>query len=65
MRMFINWIVELIPWVGALPLLTIGWILTVWADRHPTGTLAKAAALASTAQGKAALAKGGAATKGV
>ncbi|OGZ52581.1 MAG: hypothetical protein A3B25_03940 [Candidatus Ryanbacteria bacterium RIFCSPLOWO2_01_FULL_48_26] len=65
MRQFTCWLIELIPWVGALPLLTIGWGLTVWADRHPAGVVAKAGALAGTAQGKGALAKGGAKTKGV
>ncbi|MEK7507640.1 MAG: hypothetical protein AAB602_00965 [Patescibacteria group bacterium] len=63
-RQLVCWILELIPYVGALPLLTIGWGLTVWADHHPSGALAKTGAIAGTAQGKKALAKGGAKTKG-
>src|SRR3989344_5805796 len=65
MRQFVCWLVELIPWVGALPLLTIGLALTVWADRHPSGALAKAGALAGTLKGKKMASAGAAKTKGV
>jgi len=52
MRQLISWVVELVPWVGALPLLTLGWGLTVWADRHPSSALAKAGEVASATKGK-------------
>lgn len=32
---------EVIPYVGALPLKTIGVLAVIWADRHPEGTVAK------------------------
>jgi hypothetical protein len=54
MRMLVAWLLELIPWAGALPLLTIGFGLTVWADRHPSGIVAKAGAVAGAAKGKGA-----------
>ena len=41
MTQLIAWVIELFPWVGALPLLTIGWFLTVWADRHPASFFAQ------------------------
>ncbi len=28
-------ILECIPYIGALPAATIGWLITVWLDRHP------------------------------
>ena len=49
-RYVVTWILELIPWVGGLPLKTIGFAMTVYLDRHP-----KLAAVAE----KAAAAKGG------
>src|SRR3972149_2079295 len=52
MRQLVCWVIELIPWLGALPLLTVGWGLTVWADHHPSGALAKAGAVAGAAKGK-------------
>lgn len=49
-RYLATYILELIPYVGNLPLLTLGFILTIYLDRNP-----KAAA----AVGKIAAAKGG------
>ncbi len=46
------WIAELVPWLGALPLLTLGWGLTEWADRHPKSVVAKASQTAATVTGK-------------
>ncbi len=39
-------ILECIPYVGALPNATIGWLITVWLDHHPAmaAPLEKAAA---------------------
>lgn len=34
--------IELIPYVGFMPLKSVGWGLVTWIDRHPEGTLAKA-----------------------
>ncbi|MEK7180845.1 MAG: hypothetical protein AAB738_00735 [Patescibacteria group bacterium] len=45
------WILELIPWLGGLPLKTIGFGVTVYLDRHPTKL--------TTAAQKMASAKGG------
>lgn len=56
-RYLVSWIAEFFPYVGALPLLTIGFVLTVYLDHHPK--LAKVAAVAAGATAKAA---GGAAT---
>lgn len=39
--------VELIPYVGFMPLKSFGWGMVVWVDRHPEGRLAKAAQLVS------------------
>ena len=52
MRQLFCWLIELFPWVGALPLLSVGWGLTVWADRHQEGLIAKAGEVAAIAQGK-------------
>ncbi|MEK7077453.1 MAG: hypothetical protein AAB967_04465 [Patescibacteria group bacterium] len=52
MRQLITYVVELLPWVGALPLLTVGWGLTVWADRHPESMLAKVGEAAALARGR-------------
>ena len=53
MRQLICWVLELIPWVGdILPLFTVGWILTVWADRHPSGLAAKTVSVVQTARGR-------------
>lgn len=49
-RYVVTWAIELIPWVGGLPLKTFGFAMTVYLDRHPK--------LAAVAQ-KAAVAKGG------
>ncbi|TSC95819.1 MAG: hypothetical protein Athens101426_590 [Parcubacteria group bacterium Athens1014_26] len=42
--MLISSILELIPFFNGLPISTIGWIITIWLDRHP-----KAEALVKTA----------------
>ncbi|MBI2623299.1 MAG: hypothetical protein HYW65_01865 [Candidatus Liptonbacteria bacterium] len=60
-RQLITWIGELFPYVGALPLLTAGWLWTTWADWHPEGLGAKTLAVAETA---ASAAKGGGGGKG-
>lgn len=41
-QMLIANLLEAIPYVGALPLATIGWLVTVWIDHHPKGIAAKA-----------------------
>ena len=43
--MWISNILETLPYVGALPNATIGWIITVWMDRYPE-TSAKLASVA-------------------
>ena len=51
----IAWLAELVPWLGALPLLTAGWGLTWGADAYPESRLgqaiSKAASLAPTSKG--------------
>jgi len=39
---------EFIPYVGALPLKTVGILTVLWIDRHPEGSLAKAASTIPT-----------------
>jgi len=34
-------IIEIIPYVGALPAATVGWLATVWLDRHPESAVTK------------------------
>lgn len=34
-------LLELIPYLGALPIRTLGVALVIWADHHPEGTVAK------------------------
>ncbi|MBI2024519.1 MAG: hypothetical protein HYT03_00290 [Candidatus Harrisonbacteria bacterium] len=50
---------ELIPYVGALPLRTVGLAIIVWADRHPESAVAqvaeKAAQATSIKRGKAGM----------
>ena len=50
---------EVIPYVGALPLRTIGVIMVIWADHHPAGVVAqvtqKAAQVTSIKNPKGAL----------
>ncbi|MBM3256881.1 MAG: hypothetical protein FJY98_00925 [Candidatus Liptonbacteria bacterium] len=41
-RQLITWLLELFPWLGAAPLLTAGWIWTVYADHNPNSFAAKA-----------------------
>lgn len=45
MRQAIAWLAELVPYLGTLPILTVGFLATVYLDRHPK--LAKVAQLAS------------------
>ncbi len=45
---------ELIPIVSILPLVTVGVLIVIWIDRHPSSTLAKTAALTSRAKRPAA-----------
>jgi hypothetical protein len=52
MRQLIAWLLELVPWLGALPLLTIGWIATVWLDRHPESGAAKLATAGAAVAGR-------------
>ena len=49
LRQFIAWLFEMIPWVSVLPIMTIGWIVTVWADRHQDSAAAQALTAASGA----------------
>jgi len=42
-------IAEVVPYVGALPLRTIGVIMVIWADHHPEGVVAKATQIAAQA----------------
>lgn len=51
MRQLLCWVVELVPWLGALPLLTVGWGLTVWVDHHPSSAVAKGVKVAALAGG--------------
>jgi hypothetical protein len=54
MIQLISWVIELFPYVGVLPLLSIGWFLTVWADRHPGSFLAQIGAVALRFKGSGA-----------
>ncbi len=56
-RMGVSWLTELIPWVGDLPLLTIGFWMTVYADRHPESAAAKAVQISQSAGGKKGMPK--------
>ncbi|OGY61977.1 MAG: hypothetical protein A2745_01075 [Candidatus Harrisonbacteria bacterium RIFCSPHIGHO2_01_FULL_44_13] len=42
-------VAELVPYVGALPLRTVGVLIVIWADRHPEGALAKSGQMAQMA----------------
>ena len=54
-------LIELVPYVGTLPLRSIGLGITIWIDRHPEGRIAKGIHVASKVlpARKAALAKEG------
>ena len=41
-HMLIANLAEAVPYLGALPLATVGWLATVWIDRKPEGVAAKA-----------------------
>ena len=57
-RQIVAWLLKWVPWLGSLPLLTIGFWLTVYLDRHPK--LAKVAQMASGKVGQAGKAAEGA-----
>ena len=42
-------VAELIPYLGALPIRTLGVALVIWADRHPSGVVAQTVAKAAKA----------------
>ncbi len=60
---FIAWIAELVPYLGALPLLTAGWLVTWWVDAHPKNkvgqVISTAASYAPSGKGVAGKIKGG------
>ncbi|NCN52908.1 hypothetical protein GW950_00400 [Candidatus Wolfebacteria bacterium] len=41
-KLIIPVILELFPYIGALPIYSIAWIIIVWVDRHPESALATA-----------------------
>ncbi len=60
-RYAVMYILEFIPWVGDLPLLTIGFFATVYLDRHPKleAVVKKAGGAASAVKGRAGGGKAG------